>query len=155
MVNDEKMSPQPAKHSPLPAYVEAVLPVPVRRVFTYRIPEPLRAEIKLGARLKVPFGKRNMTGYAVALHDELPADIEFDLSKMKDIIEISDPSDDAPLITPEILKLTQWTADYYASFWGEMLKAALPAGINSERVRPKRRKAVRLLSACSFRSWWR
>ena len=141
------MSPQPAKHSPLPAYVEAVLPVPVRRVFTYRIPEPLRAEIKLGARLKVPFGKRNMTGYAVALHDELPADIEFDLSKMKDIIEVSDPSDDAPLITPEILKLTQWTADYYASFWGEMLKAALPAGINSERVRPKRRKAVRLLSA--------
>ncbi|MEO7539568.1 MAG: primosomal protein N', partial [Pyrinomonadaceae bacterium] len=47
--------------------------------------------------------------------------------------------------TPEILELTKWTADYYASFWGEMLKASLPAGINTDRVKPKRRKAIRLL----------
>ncbi|MBC7898603.1 MAG: primosomal protein N', partial [Saprospiraceae bacterium] len=30
-----------------------------------------------------------------------------------------------------ILKLTQWTADYYAASWGEILKASLPAGINT------------------------
>ncbi len=131
-------------HNPaLPAYVEAVLPVPLRRSFTYRVPEEMRGTIKLGARMKVPFGKRSLTGYAVKLHAELPADIEFDVSKIKNIIEISDAE---PLITPEILKLTQWTADYYASFWGEMLKASLPAGINAEKVRPKRRKAVRLLA---------
>ena len=140
------MSAKPEEISSLPAYVEAVLPVPLRRSFTYRIPEEMRGTINLGARLKVPFGKRSLTGYAVELHVELPADIEFDESKIKDIIAVSDPLDDAPLITPEILKLTQWTADYYASFWGEMLKASLPAGINSEKVRPKRRKAVRLLS---------
>ena len=92
----------------------------------------------------LPFGRRNLTGYAVGLHAELPPDVEIDESKIKDIIDVTDAE---PLITPEILKLTQWTADYYASFWGEMLKAALPAGINTERVRPKRRKAVRLLSA--------
>ena len=121
--------------------------MPLRRSFTYRIPEYLRGAINLGARVKVPFGKRNMTGYAVKLHAELPADIEFDESKIKDILEIADPLDDAPLITPEILKLTEWAADYYVSFWGEMLKAALPAGLNAEKVRPKRQKAVRLLSA--------
>ena len=136
------MSKPEAKISPATAYVEAVLPVPLRRSFTYRIPDTMRGAIKLGARLKVPFGKRSLTGYAVELHATLPADIEFDESKIKDIIEVTD---DEPLITPEILKLTQWTADYYASFWGEMLKASLPAGINSEKVRPKRRKAVRLL----------
>ena len=140
------MSAKPEEISSLPAYVEAVLPVPLRRSFTYRIPEEMRGTINLGARLKVPFGKRSLTGYAVELHVELPADIEFDESKIKDIIAVSDPLDDGPLITPEILKLTKWTADYYASFWGEMLKASLPAGINSEKVRPKRRKAVRLLS---------
>ncbi len=138
------MSPPAAKISPLPNYVEAVLPVPLRRSFTYRIPETMRGAIRLGARLKVPFGKRSLTGYAVELHADLPTDIEFDESKIKEIIEVSD---DEPLITPEILKLTQWTADYYASFWGEMLKASLPAGINNEKVRPKRRKAVRLLLA--------
>ena len=73
----------------------------------------------------------------------LPRDIEIDESKIKDVLEVID---DHPLITPEILSLTQWTADYYASFWGEMLKAALPAGLHARRVRPKRRKAVRLLT---------
>ena len=136
------MSVPEAKIKAEPQFVEAVLPVPLRRSFTYAVPAELRGTIKLGARLKVPFGKRTMTGYAVKLHLELPADIEFDTSKIKDIIEVSD---DEPLITPEILKLTQWTADYYASFWGEMLKASLPAGINTEKVRPKRRKAVRLI----------
>ena len=132
-----------AKNTALPVYVEAALPVPLRRVFTYRVPEKMRGSIKLGARLMLPFGRRNLTGYAVGLHDALPPDVDIDESKIKDIIEVTD---DEPLITPEILGLTQWTADYYASFWGEMLKAALPAGINTEKIRPKRRKAVRLLA---------
>ncbi|CAN5375181.1 primosomal protein N' [soil metagenome] len=140
--SDTNMSTPEVKVAPLPAYVEAALPVPLRRVFTYRIPEEMRGTIKLGARMILPFGRRSLTGYAVGLHAELPPDVEIDESKIKDIIEISD---EEPLITPEILKLTQWTADYYASFWGEMLKASLPAGINSEKVKPKRRKAVRLL----------
>lgn len=132
------------KTDPVPAYVEAALPVPLRRVFTYRVPERLRGSIKLGARLKLPFGRREMTGYAVGLHSELPPDVEIDEAKIKDITLVSD---DEPLITPEILRLTQWAADYYSSFWGEMLKASLPAGINTEKVRPKRRKAVRLLAS--------
>jgi primosomal protein N' (replication factor Y) len=92
--------------------------------------------------MTLPFGRRNVTGYAVGLHSELPPDVEVDEAKIKDIIDLIDAE---PLITPEILGLTQWTADYYASFWGEMLKASLPAGINTERIKPKRRKAVRLL----------
>jgi primosomal protein N' (replication factor Y) len=125
-------------------FVEAALPVPLRQVFTYRVPEQFRKTIKLGSRLVLPFGRRKITGYAVGLHDELPEDVEIDESKIRDMLELSDED---PLINEEILKLTQWTADYYASFWGEMLKAALPAGLNSDKVRPKRRKAVRLLSA--------
>jgi primosomal protein N' (replication factor Y) len=123
------------------AFVEAVLPIPLRRSFTYRIPAEMPGEIELGARVLVPFGKRELTGYVVGLHAQLPKEIEIDESKIRDVIRLLDAE---PLITPEILKLTQWTADYYASFWGEMLKAALPAGINTERVRPKRRKSVRL-----------
>ena len=140
------MSTSDAENPTLPRYVEAALPVPLRRVFTYRVPEEMREKLKLGARLMLPFGRRNLTGYAVGLHMDLPADVEIDESKIKDIIDVTD---EEPLITPEILKLTQWTADYYASFWGEMLKASLPAGINSEKVRPKRRKAVRLIQQSS------
>ncbi|MEK7856916.1 MAG: primosomal protein N', partial [Acidobacteriota bacterium] len=54
-------------------------------------------------------------------------------SSLKDVLELLD---EVPLITPEILELTRWAADYYAASWGEMLKASLPAGINtaSERI---------------------
>ncbi len=135
-------APEPA-FSACPRFVEAALPVPLRRVFTYRLPEEFGSTIKLGARMLLPFGKRKLTGYAVGLYDEMPAGVEIDESKLKDVIEVLD---DEPLITPEILALTQWAADYYATFWGEMLKASLPAGINTEKIRPKRRKAVRLTS---------
>ena len=63
------------KKSPLPAFVEAVLPLPLRRSFTYRVPEPLRSKIGLGARLLLPFGKRSLTGYAVGLHDNPAAQV--------------------------------------------------------------------------------
>jgi len=86
------MSRSKSKIQPVPAYVEAVLPVPLRRSFTYRIPAEFGTAIKLGARLKVPFGKRTITGYAVKLHSELPADIDFDESRIKDIIEVSTTS---------------------------------------------------------------
>ena len=125
-------------------FVEAVLPVPIRRAFTYKVPERLVGKIKIGARLRLPFGRRDLIGYAVNVVDELPAEADVDESKLKDVIEILDED---PLITPEILNLTKWTADYYASFWGEMLKASLPAGINSEKVRPRLRKAVRRVSS--------
>lgn len=130
--------------APSVRFVEAALPIPLRQVFTYRVPEPLQGKIKLGARLVLPFGRRNITGYAVGLHEELPEDVDIDVGKIRDVLEVADED---PLINEEILKLTQWTADYYASFWGEMLKASLPAGLNSDKVRPKRRKAVRLLTA--------
>lgn len=109
------------------------LPVPLRRTFTYRLPSGFRSAIAPGARLLVPFGKRNITGYAVALHEALDPGLGLDEADVKDAIELLD---EIPLITPEILELTRWAADYYAASWGEMLKASLPAGINkaSERI---------------------
>lgn len=112
----------------IPEFVEVALPIPLRQTFTYRLPFGMRENIKTGARLLVPFGKRQITGYAVALHLKLSEEIEIEADAIKEVVELLD---EEPLITPEILRLTQWTADYYASSWGEVLKASLPAGINS------------------------
>ncbi|HSK70260.1 MAG TPA: hypothetical protein VK892_01095, partial [Pyrinomonadaceae bacterium] len=116
------------KDAPLPEFVEVALPLPLRQTFTYRLPVGLRENVRLGARLLVPFGKRHLTGYAVALHIKLSPELEIEEEAVKEAVELLD---EEPLITEEILKLTQWTADYYASSWGEVLKASLPAGINS------------------------
>ncbi len=112
----------------IPEFVEVALPIPLRQTFTYRLPFGMRENIKNGARLLVPFGKRQITGYAVALHERLSKDIEIEPDAIKEVVELLD---EEPLVTAEILRLTQWTADYYASSWGEVLKASLPAGINS------------------------
>jgi len=127
-------------------FVEVALPVPLKRLFTYTVPQEVALRPELGQRVRVPFGKRRLIGFVAAVHSELPPDLDVDIKKLRPVIEFLD---DEPLITPEILRLTEWTADYYASFWGETLKAALPAGMNSETVRPKRRKAVKLLDPAS------
>jgi primosomal protein N' (replication factor Y) len=112
-----------------PQFAELALPLPLRQTFTYRLPENIRENVKIGSRLLVPFGKRNLTGYTVELHEELDEALEIEESQIKNAIELLD---EEPLLTDEILRLTNWTADYYAASWGEVLKASLPAGVNVE-----------------------
>ena len=115
--------------SPKPKFVEVALPIPLQQTFTYSIPSDFRGEISVGTRLIVPFGTRQITGYAVVLHEKLDPKLGIEKTAVKDLVSILDLE---PLLTPEIIKLTDWTSQYYASSWGEMLKAALPSGVNTE-----------------------
>lgn len=110
-------------------FAEVVVPLRVRQTFTYRIPAAWSDAIKTGARVVVPFGKQQTTAYVVALHSELDAELEIDRDCLKDALELLDAE---PLVTPEILELTRWIADYYAAAWGEVLKTSLPAGVNQQ-----------------------
>lgn len=110
------------------SYVEVALPIPIRKVFTYRLPKEIADEVENGCRVLVPFGKRTMTGYAVGFLSEVASDRDLDESAIKDVVELIDAE---PLFTDDILQLTNWSAEYYAASWGELLKAALPSGINA------------------------
>ncbi|MGB9181211.1 MAG: hypothetical protein WCB68_18415, partial [Pyrinomonadaceae bacterium] len=98
------------------------------QTFTYRLPLALQVEARIGSRLLVPFGRKRLTGYIVALHQELDAASDLVDAEIKDAEELLDAE---PLLTPEILEITRWVAEYYAAPWGEVLKAALPAGLNA------------------------
>jgi primosomal protein N' (replication factor Y) (superfamily II helicase) len=111
-----------------PLYAEVALPLRLAQTYTYRLPLALRSDARVGARLLVPFGRKLLTGYVVALHDELDADSGLAEAEVKDAEEMLDAE---PLLTPEVLEITRWISDYYAAPWGEALKAALPAGLNS------------------------
>ena len=108
-------------------FADIVFPIPVDKAYTYKIPQRFFEDVSVGVRALVPFGPRKTTGFIVAIKDHS------DYPKLKDIEEILDP---VPLFTPEVLELAKWIANYYVCGWGEVLKAALPAGINidSERV---------------------
>jgi primosomal protein N' (replication factor Y) len=118
------MQPNPADE---PQYAEVAVPVHVLSTFIYRLPLPLRQLAQPGSRIVVPFGRKLVTGYIVALLDDLRPGTSLQES---DIKEAADVLDAVPLVTPELLELTRWVSEYYLAPWGEVIKAALPPGIS-------------------------
>ncbi len=110
----------------MPATARVVPLTPVDKVYTYLVPAELEAEAVPGARVVVPFGPRTLTG-VIAARGEGSGDR---LKSIRDVL------DDEPAFSPVLLRLTKWIAAYYVCAWGEVLKAALPAGatVESQRV---------------------
>ena len=105
-------------------FAEVVLNLPLKDSFTYAVPSQFHSIVQPGYRVFVPFGRRKLTGYVVSLSDSHDPALA--------IKDIEDVLDTDPVLSPEILSLTKWIADYYQSSWGEAVKAALPAGLEDE-----------------------
>ena len=103
-------------------YAEVALCLPFSRTFVYEIKEALC----LPARVSVPFGKREIQGFVVALLDEKPEGLE-----VRQIIEVLD---DSPLVRPDVFQLCRWISDYYMAPLGEVLKGALPPALNRKHL---------------------
>jgi primosomal protein N' (replication factor Y) (superfamily II helicase) len=103
-------------------FAEILLPVPIPKFFTYRVPQPLTEKVRPGQRVIVPFGqKKILTGIIASVHDQPPKEYE-----AKYILELLD---EAEVIYEQQFKLYQWMADYYLCTLGEVLAAALPSGL--------------------------
>ena len=113
-------------------FVEVALPVPLRRTFTYKLTQRTRGRVQVGTRVAVPFGKRTLTGYVLDVFDELSKESDVEHEKIRNVSEVLD---EAPILTDEIIRLARWTADYYLSFIGEVLRASLPAGMSGKGQR--------------------
>ncbi len=111
-------------------FAEVAIPLNVHQTFTYRLPDSFGASAKPGCRVLVPFGKQLLTGYVIEVYqrlEETGQDSEgFEIKDVEELFDIE------PLVTPELLELTKWIADYYYAPWGEVIKSCLPAGINAE-----------------------
>jgi primosomal protein N' (replication factor Y) (superfamily II helicase) len=83
---------------------------------------------RVGARVVVRLGNKPMTGYIVALLTKLRTGTSLIESELKEVEELLDVE---ASLTPDVVELTRWVADYYAAPLGEVMRAALPAGINT------------------------
>ncbi|MGC1903261.1 MAG: DEAD/DEAH box helicase, partial [Candidatus Acidiferrum sp.] len=99
-------------------FCNVALPVPLRAVFTYAVPESLREIVKPGTRVLVPFRKKSMVGVVVELGDAAPADTK--------IREITKAIDHTPALTSKLIELGNWIANYYLAPVGEVFRAMLP-----------------------------
>ena len=106
--------------------VEVAVAAAVRGTFTYRVPAALAPEVALGQRVAVPFGRsRRATGYVVGFPTAPP-----DGLALRDVAAVLDPF---PPFTPRLVELIRWAEEYYLVPPGELLRAALPPGLNTRR----------------------
>src|SRR6476469_2363123 len=100
------------------AEVAVTLPVPGR--YHYLVPASLAGRARVGARVLVRFGNQKVTGVVVPAMTKPPVGIK--------LVELSEVLDEEPALSPELVDLCLWVADYYEAPPGEVMRAALPAG---------------------------
>jgi len=101
-------------------FVDVVLPIPVHKEFTYRVPFELNDAICIGGRVIVPFGKSKLyTGIVTRVSETAPS--EYQAKYLEHVL------DDQPIITKEQYNFWKWIATYYMAPIGDVMNAALPA----------------------------
>ena len=85
---------------------------------------------KIGCRLRVPLGNSMVTAIVVE------TDIESEFKNLKDVIEVLD---EAPLIDDSMMRLLNWASIYYFYPLGEVLFHALPTALRKGKKVPKLR----------------
>lgn len=110
-------------------FVNVILPIPLQRLFTYRITEAESGFLKKGMRIAVPFGKKKIyTALVYKIHQEEP-----DAYEAKPIHQILD---NTPVVNEMQLKHWEWISDYYMCSLGDVYRAALPSAflLESETI---------------------
>ena len=102
-------------------YIEVAVAIPVYQTFTYSVPEPFSPFISTGKRVLIPFGRRRVTGYI------LGPGKGYDNKEIKSVLDILD---EQPLFPPAMVPFFRWISDYYKYPPGEVVKTALPGGLN-------------------------
>ncbi|WP_373017695.1 primosomal protein N' [Muriicola sp.] len=100
-------------------FADVILPIPLERLFTYRLPDGLAVDLEKGMRVAVPFGKSKIyTALVYRIHTDPPVVYE-----AKDIHEVIDK---VPLVNAVQMEHWKWMASYYMCTLGEVFRTAVP-----------------------------
>jgi len=117
-------------------FINVILPIPLEKLFTYKVSQEQADFLQAGMRVAVPFGKSKIyTALVHSLHTTAP-----EVYEAKEIHQILD---EHPIVNTIQLKHWQWIADYYMCTMGEVFRSALPSAflLESETLILKNEKA--------------
>jgi primosomal protein N' (replication factor Y) len=98
-----------------------LLPLALPIDYCYAVPVELIPFVQIGQRIIVQFGKNKFyTAIVKRIHHDKPA---FEPKLLESL------ADEYPIVTHTQLKLWKWMAEYYLCTEGELMQAALPAGL--------------------------
>jgi len=112
------------------------LEIALRKEFDYAIAPEFADHIEVGSRVKVPFGHREVLGVVTALVEESPH------TNLRCIAKVIGQQGQ---VTPRILALARWIADYYCCPVEIALKSVLPDAVRKETPGWRERLYVRVL----------
>ena len=112
------------------------LEIALRKEFDYLIPAALAGQVDVGSRVQVPFGPRKMLGVVTAVAEESGR------VNLKPILKVIGAQ---TLVTPKVLQLARWIADYYCCAPETALKSVLPEAVRKEDAGWRERLFVRVL----------
>ena len=110
---------------PPPSLVNVAVFAALRDPLTYRVPESMDARV--GQRVLVPLGTRRATGIVLESVARAAPGV-----KVREILRVLDP---APVLSPELLTLGLWIAEYYLAPVGAVFRAMLPLRAETRRER--------------------
>ena len=102
--------------------IKVAVKTPLYRVFDYLPPAPAAEPLTPGCRVRVPFGRRRVTGVIWATD----ATSDIDVAKLKRIERVLDTE---PVLPDDALELLRFAAGYYQHAPGEVVAAALPKAL--------------------------
>ena len=106
-------------------FINVVLPIPLEKLFTYKISEQESDFLEVGMRVAVPFGKSKIyTALVYRIHQTPP-----EVYEPKEIHQILD---EAPIVTVTQFKHWEWIANYYMCTLGEVVRSAIPSAFMLE-----------------------
>ena len=94
----------------------------IDKLYSYRVPDELREQVQIGARVLVPFGIGNKRAEAVVLAFRENSGGR----RLKPVVEVLD---DAPVLTRGQLKLAAWMRERLYCTYFDCVHAMLPAGL--------------------------
>lgn len=103
------------------------------RVFTYSVPEHLSGQVGCGAKVRIPFGHRVLTGYVVP---ETPEVVE-SIRPISAVLEQN-------MFTKEGWQLACWVSERYLCHLVKALYLLLPPGTGSKRSFKRQKEYVDL-----------
>ena len=113
------------------------LEIALRKEVDYLIPPELAGRVEVGTRVKVSFGRRQVLGCVTALAESSKHDA------LKPILKVIGAQS---LVTPRVLELARWMADYYCCAPETALKSVLPDAVRKEKEGWRERLFVRVRS---------
>ena len=104
-------------------YIQVAIPVPMRQLFTYQVPNELQSPpIQIGERIAVPFGSRKVIGIVLGIEEH--CDIE-----EKKLKKVNQRLNDNFHLSQSLVSFFQLCAHYYHHPVGDVFQQALPVNL--------------------------